>query len=103
MQFQHISAIIFTSSSHTEYVNREIIVIATVKNKKILLLLFDVHVFYVLELETSKKMPFVHLSVCLYVSMYVCTYVCLCTPFGCTINFEGVSASTQNLVAVLYV
>ena len=59
--------IIFTFSSHTEYVKRESIVIAWVK-KKNSLLLTNVHDLYILEDKTSqKKFP----SVCLDVRTYV--------------------------------
>ena len=84
---------IFTFSSHTEYVKRESIVIARVKKRKNSLLLMNVHVLYVLEDKTSKKK--FRLSVCLS---------------GCTWNFavdtiifEGISGSKQNLVGVFYV
>ena len=84
-----------TFSSHTEYVKRETIVIAWLTKNKFLLSM-NVHVSYVLEHETSKKsFP----SVCLYVR----TSGRLQNLFGCTITFEGVSASKQNLVGVFYV
>ena len=46
--FLRLHALIFTFSSHTEYVKRESIVIAWVKKKKNSLLLMNVHILYVL-------------------------------------------------------
>ena len=90
----HQKKIIFTFSTHTEYVKREIIVIAWVKKNA--LLLMNVYVLYDLEDKTSKKN---FLSVCLS----VCTYVRTWTFHVDTITFEGVSGSKQNLVGVFYV
>ena len=87
---------IFTFSSHTKYVKRQSIVIASVKKKKKSLLLTNVHDLYVLEDKTSKKkFP----SVCLSVWIYVRTW----TFHVDTITFEGVSGSKWNSVGVFYV
>ena len=86
----------FTFSSHTEYVKRESIVIASVK-KKNSLLVKNVYDFHVLEDKTSQKN--VRLSVCLDVWMYVRTW----TFHVDTITFEGVSGSKQNSVGVFHV
>ena len=107
---------VFTISSHAEYVKRESIVIAWLK-KTFFLLLMIVHVSYILELKTRKKIPVclpvclsACLSVCLPVCMSVCPSVCVCLSVrlfknltGCTIIFEGVSAFKQNLVGVFYI
>ena len=88
----YLIIIIFTFSSHTEYVKRERIVIAWVKKK--ILLLTNVHDLYFLEDKTSQK----KISVCLS-GLYVRTW----TFHVDTITFEGVSGSKQNLAGVFYV
>ena len=65
-----------------------------ISKKKKILLLTNVHVLYVLEDKTSKK-----ISVCLAVRLSVRTW----TFHVDTITFEGVSGSKQNLVGVFYV
>ena len=90
-----ILIILFTFSSHTEYVKRESIVIAWVKKKTISP--FDKCSCFVCfrRQNKQKKFPSVCLSVCLYVRMW--------TFHVDTITFEGVSGSKQNLVGVFYV
>ena len=64
-----------------------------VSEKKNSLVLTNVHVLYVLEDKTSKKIS-VGLSSCLAVRTW--------TFYVDTIIFEGVSGSKQNLVGVFY-
>ena len=103
---------IFTSSSHTEYVKRESIVIAWVKNA-----------MFCMSWNTKQEKnsvclsvwpsarPPVRPSVCLSVCRSVCLSVCLAVRTYVrtwilavdTIIFEGVCGSKQNLVGVFYV
>ena len=88
--------IIFTFSSHTEYVKRESILIAWVKKK---FSSFNKCSWFVcLRRRNKPKKIFICLSVCLDVWMYVRTW----TFHVDTITFEGVSGSKQNLVGVFY-
>ena len=85
---------VFTFSSHTEFVKRESIVIAWVKNRTFCP--FDECLCFVcLRRQNKQKKHSVCLSVCLFVRTW--------TFYVDTITFEGVSGSRQNLVGVFYV
>ena len=101
--------ILFTFSSHTEYVKRESIIIAWVKK----ISPFDEGSCFVYLRRRNKQKKFrsAWMSVCLHACLSACMSVCLS---GCltvrtwtfhvdTITFERVSGSKQNLVGVFYV
>ena len=90
--------IIFTFSSHTEYVKRESIVIVCVK-KKTKFSPFDKCLFLCLRRQNKPKKN----SVCLSVCLSGCTYVRTWTFHVDTITFEGVSGSKQNMVGDFHV
>ena len=83
--------ILFTFSSHTEYVNREIILISRLKKK---FSPFDDCSCFLCLRRQNKQKKF-RLSVCLPVRTW--------TFHVDTITFEEVSGSKQNLVGVFYI